>query len=150
MRLLLWSQDASCSPPSCRWQVSSDMTPWPSKQVQPCSVMWGTSVWNSTNCHRSKLEVETTPMHKKIYNFYYYLSNKTFRIESAHPLSIATLFKITFITSTRRKQSSVSVTGIKSNKYCKVYLLAGVIALAGPQESEATPGGNVRVQYDPW
>ena len=47
------------------------------------------------------------------------------------------------------KQSSVSVTGIKSNKYCKVYLLAGVIALAGPQESEATLEENVRVQCDP-
>ena len=90
-------------------------------------------------------------MHKKIYNSYYYLSNKIFRIESAHPLSIATLFKITFITSTRRKTTvqNVSVTGIKSNKYCKVYLLAGVIALAGPQESEATLGENVRVQCDP-
>ena len=59
-------------------------------------------------------------MHRKIYNFYYYLSNKTFRIESECSSivnSIATLFKIPFITCTRRNTIH-SVTGIRSNKYC--------------------------------
>ena len=47
--------------------------------------------------------------------------NKTSRIESAHCSSIvnsiATLFKIPFITCTRRNTIH-SVTGIRSNKYC--------------------------------
>ena len=94
-------------------------------------------------------------MHRKIYNFYYYLSNKTFRIESAHPLSIQLrpCLKSPSLPAQEGKHSPICVTGIRSNKYCGsvkciYYLLAGIIALAGPQESETTLGGSVKVRCD--
>ena len=95
-------------------------------------------------------------MHRKIYNFYYYLSNKTFRIESAHCSSIvnsiATLLKIPFITSTRRNTIH-SVTGIRSNKYCGsvkciYYLLAGIIALAGHRRRRVRPHSEAMLKSD--
>ena len=116
MRLLLWPQDASCSPRSSHWQASSDMTPSPSKQV----IYTYTVLGGELRCGIPPTVTDPNWRLKPLQCTERFIISII--ISQIRHLELRVLIHCQFncdpfITSTRRNTIH-SVTGIRSNKYC--------------------------------